>query len=126
MYLAKVGTIAQYKPRADFASSFFKVGGFEVTQGEGQESVEKAAADAVNSGCQVIVICSSDDSYPEIVPQLTKAIRKGKPDAILVLAGYPTEQLEFYKQAGIDEFISAGANAYELLMRISQKIGVIS
>jgi methylmalonyl-CoA mutase len=126
VYLVKVGKLSQYKPRADFAAGFFEIGGFEVTGGTASEDIADAAEEAIQSDSKVIVICSSDDNYPDIVPPLIKAIRKSKPDSIIVLAGYPKDKLEFFRQAGIDEFISSTANAFELLERISQKIGVMS
>ena len=44
------------------------------------------------------VICSVDDNYPALVPPLIAALRAKKSDAIIVLAGYPADQVEAHKQ----------------------------
>jgi hypothetical protein len=37
------------------------------------------------------------------------------------LAGYPKEQVEAYKEAGVSEFIYLGCDVYTLLKRVSGK-----
>jgi methylmalonyl-CoA mutase len=73
-----------------------------------------------------VVICSTDDTYPELVPPLTKAIKDAKPETTVILAGYPQDQIDAHKQAGVDDFIHLRANCYEMLVNLQQKIGVTS
>ncbi len=63
----------------------------------------------------IAVICSTDENYPALVPPLVQAIRAQRKDAIIVLAGFPQDQIEAHKQAGVDEFIHIRADALELL-----------
>lgn len=122
VFLANMGPLRQHKARADFAASFVQVAGFEVIYPAGFNTIEQAAAAAVSSDAKIVVICSTDETYPEIVPGLTQAIKAGKPDAVVVLAGYPTEQIEAFKQAGVDDFIHLRANCHDLLANLQAKV----
>ncbi len=123
-YLACLGKVSQYKGRADFSRGFFEVGGFDVTESKGSEDALEAANAAIASDSPVVVICSSDARYPEFVPSFTKQVKAEKPDTIIVLAGYPKDQIEQHKADGVNEFIHVRANVYEILSNILGKIGV--
>lgn len=125
VFLANMGPIPQHKPRADFSRGFFEVGGFAVITNNGFASVEEAAAAAAESGADVIVICSTDATYPELVPPLARLVKEKIPGVWLVLAGLPPEELQaVYKEAGVDEFIHVRANCYETLSRLQQRKGM--
>ena len=76
-------------------------------------------------GVPIVVICSTDDTYPEIVPPLTEKIKSANPETIVVLAGYPRDYVETFKQSGINEFIHMRVNVYDTLARIMQALGMI-
>lgn len=124
VFLATMGPLAQHKARADFATTFFEAGGFGVTAGPGYATAEEAARAAIESGAPIVVICSTDESYPAIVPPLTSAIKAARPDASVVLAGYPADQVAAHKEAGVDEFIHLRADCYATLARLQQLKGV--
>jgi methylmalonyl-CoA mutase (EC 5.4.99.2) len=115
IFLATMGPVKQHKARADFARGFFEIAGFNILYNKPFETPEEAAKEALHSGAAAAVICSTDDTYPELVPALAKLL-KGK--IMLVLAGYPKEQIEAHKASGIDEFIYVGADAYGILNNI--------
>ncbi|WP_420631301.1 methylmalonyl-CoA mutase family protein [Candidatus Leptofilum sp.] len=114
IFLANMGSLRQHKARADFTRGFFEVGGFELLNPSGFESPAAAAEAALASGANAVVICSTDNTYPEIVPTLAQAIKAQQPDAALILAGYPKAQIEAHKAAGIDAFIYLGADCLAL------------
>lgn len=124
VFLANMGPIPQHKPRADFATGFFEVGGFQVLSNSGFASAEEAAQAAIESQAPIVVICSTDPTYPELVPPLTTRIKQERPGTLVVLAGYPADQVEAHKAAGVDEFIHLRANCYETLASFQKKIGV--
>lgn len=126
LFLATMGPLSRHKARADFSKRFFEVGGFDVIYPPGFDTPGAAVAAAVESGASVVVICSHDDTYPELVPAITKRLKENKPDIPVVLAGYPKDQVETYKQAGVDEFIYLGADAHGILSNVLRKIGVLS
>jgi methylmalonyl-CoA mutase len=126
VFLANMGPIPQHKARADFSTGFFEAGGFEVIGNDGFTTVEEAAQAALASGAGIVTICSTDDTYPEIVPPLTNLIKSKRPDMTVVLAGYPADQVEAHRAAGVDEFIHLRANCYETLVRLQQLKGVVA
>jgi methylmalonyl-CoA mutase len=120
-----MGPIPQHKARADFSRGFLEVGAFEVIGNDGFETRAQALEAALDSGAPVIVICSSDKTYPDLVPPLAKGIKDGKPGAIVLVAGYPADQVEAFKAAGVDDFIHLRANCYELLDNLQHQIGAV-
>ncbi|WP_420643354.1 methylmalonyl-CoA mutase family protein [Candidatus Leptofilum sp.] len=124
LFLANMGPLRQHKARADFTHGFFEVGGFELLDSGGFGSPEAAAEAALASGTSAIVICSTDDTYPEIVPPLAQAIKAQQPDATLILAGYPKAQIDAHKAAGIDNFIYLGADCLALNQWLQGRLGL--
>ncbi|PDV98433.1 methylmalonyl-CoA mutase family protein [Candidatus Chloroploca asiatica] len=124
IFLAKMGPVAQHKARTEFATAFFEPGGFAVVGDQAFETPEAAAEAALAAEAPVVVICSTDDTYPTIVPALTGAIKAARPSTTVILAGYPADQVDAYKQAGVDDFIHLRANCYAVLARLQQQQGV--
>ena len=127
IFLANMGPIPQHKARADFTTGFLQVGAFEVLGNNGFATVDEAAAAAKESGADAVVICSTDATYPEIVPALAPRLHDALPKATVFLAGAaPKELLDTYKEAGIDEYISVRANCYGILQLLQKKKGMIA
>lgn len=125
VFLATMGPLAQFKGRGDFSRGFFEVGGFEVVYPpNGFATVAEAVQAAVDSGAKVVTLCSTDDTYPELVPQIVPALKAAIPGVQVVLAGYPTDQIEAHKASGVDEFIHVRANVLTVLGGLQKKIGV--
>ncbi|WP_298820342.1 methylmalonyl-CoA mutase family protein [Chloroflexus sp.] len=124
VFLANMGPISQHKARADFATGFFTAGGFAVIGNDGFATAAEAAAAALASGAEIVTICSTDETYPDIVPELAQTIKAQRPDTTIVLAGYPTDLIDMYRAAGVDEFIHLRANCYETLARLQRLKGV--
>ncbi|MBL9138584.1 MAG: acyl-CoA mutase large subunit family protein [Verrucomicrobiales bacterium] len=124
VFLANLGPLKQHKARADFARGFFEVAGFEVVNPQGFKTPAEAAAAAHASGAEVVCICSTDETYPELVPPLAREVREGRPGVVLVLAGFPADQVDQHRASGIDEFIHIRANALEVLSQISKRLGI--
>ena len=59
-----------------------------------------------------------------LVPALVKVLREKRPDTFIVLAGYPQEQVETYKQAGVNDFIHIRADAVQVLKALQSKLGI--
>lgn len=127
IFLANMGPIPQHKARAEFSTSFLQVGAFEVLGNNGFQTMDEAAAAAKLSGADAVVICSTDATYPEIVPELAPKLRAALPNAMIYLAGAAPKDLEsVYREAGIDDFISVRANCYKILQSLQQKKGMIA
>lgn len=121
VFLLNMGTLAEYKARADFALNFFPVGGLEVIYPDGFNTVEEAVTAAEKSGAAAFCICSTDENYISLVPEICSRMK----DKILILAGYPTDKIEDYKQAGINYFIHLKADVTATLRDLAKHMGVI-
>ncbi|MCL4785945.1 MAG: methylmalonyl-CoA mutase subunit beta [Verrucomicrobia bacterium] len=124
VFLCNMGPLQEHKARADFSRGFFSVGGYEVISPTGFKTAEDAVTALLKSRSEVAVICSTDENYPKLVPALTEEIRSQTPKTIVVLAGYPQEQIEAHKKAGVNEFIHLRADVVEVLARIHAKLGI--
>ena len=98
-------------------------GGFEVLGNDGFDTPQAAAQAALNSGAPVVVICGTDDMYPDVVAPITQAVKAANSDITVILAGYPKDQIEAHKAAGVDEFIHVRANVIEILGGLQAKLG---
>ncbi|MBQ7516026.1 MAG: acyl-CoA mutase large subunit family protein [Schwartzia sp.] len=126
VFLANMGPIPQHKARADFSTSFLQVGEFQVELNNGFKTTDEAASAAKESGADVAVICSTDKTYPEIVPDLAPKLKAALPNATIYLAGAAPKDLEpVYREAGVDDFISVKANCYQILRFLQKKKGMI-
>jgi methylmalonyl-CoA mutase len=123
VFLANLGTAADFTARATFAKSFFEAGGIEAIDSEGFAE-PSALADAYRgSGADFVCLCSSDKIYAERGLDAARALQIAGSKHIY-LAGRPGELEAALKTAGIDKFIFAGSdalavlrNAYDLMER---------
>lgn len=125
IFLANMGPIPQHKAREDFSTGFFEVAHFEVLKNNGFPTVEEAADAAAKSGADAAVICSTDDTYPELVPPLAKLIKEKCPGMTVFLAGAPAPEFkQAYLDAGVDDFIHVRANCLQILTAMQKKKGM--
>lgn len=125
VFLANMGPIPQHKARADFISSFMEVAAFEILRNDGFATTEECAAAAAASGADIAVICSTDATYPELVPPLARAIKEKRPEMGVYLAGAPAAECkDAYLEAGVDDFISVRSNCLETLTGFQRAKGM--
>jgi methylmalonyl-CoA mutase len=122
VFLATMGPLKQFKGRADFSRALFEVGGFEIVYPNGFATTDEAVKAAIDSKAEAVVICSTDDTYPELVPPIVKGIKEKSKDVSVILAGYPKDQIEEHKKSGVDDFIYLGADAHKVLSTLLNKI----
>ena len=122
VFLATMGPLKQFKGRADFSRAFFEVGGFEIVYPKGFATTDEAVKAAIESKAQAVVICSTDDTYPELVPPIVKGIKEKSKDVTVILAGYPKDQIEEHKKSGVDDFIYLAVDAHKVLSTLLNKI----
>jgi methylmalonyl-CoA mutase len=126
VFLAGFGPRKQHGARADFSTGFFAAGGFEVRASADLDSPAAAAQAARESGAPIVVICSTDETYPVLVPPLARELKSGPNPPLVVLAGLPAapELQQQFRAAGVDEFIHLRANCAQLLARCQDKLGL--
>ena len=124
IFLINMGPLKQHKARADFSIGFLQPAGFEVISPDGFQTIDSAVGAALSANTKIAVICSTDETYPDLVPAIAVPLKEAKPDLILVLAGYPKDHIDVYKKSGIDAFIHLKADNLETLKEFQQKAGV--
>lgn len=124
IFLANIGPLRKHKIRADFTRGFFGSGGFEILYPSGFEAAEAAGEAFAESGAVVAVVCGSDDQYEEFFVPFAKALKGAQPHATVVLAGNPGEKEQEYREAGMDTFLWAKSDNYELNRELLERAGV--
>jgi methylmalonyl-CoA mutase len=119
-FMLTIGNLPMRKARAQFASNFFAVAGFEVMEGKGYCETADGICDAQNAKADIIIICSSDEEYATFAPQ----VKDQAGDAIVVIAGYPSEIMDNLKAAGLEHFIHVKSNVLETLTGFQKALGI--
>ena len=63
MFLANLGTLADFTARATFAKNFFEAGGIEAVTNDGFNDRDAMVAAFKASGAKLACLCSSDEVY---------------------------------------------------------------
>lgn len=125
VFLFTYGNLAMRKARATFASNFFGCAGYDIIDNNGFKTIEDGVKSALVSKAEIVVICSSDEEYIEIVPSIAKMLKTADTDINITVAGYPKEQIEEFKAAGVDEFIHVKSNLITTLHAYHESLGII-
>ena len=91
VFLFTYGNLVFRKARAAFATNFFACAGYEMIDNFGFTTIEEGIKAVNDCKAEITVICSSDEEYAEIVPEIVEKLN-GKTN--LVLAGYPKNLIE--------------------------------
>jgi methylmalonyl-CoA mutase len=114
VFLANLGTPADFTARAGFAKSFFETGGIEAIDTEGFVNAAALAEAFKKSGAQFACLCSSDRLYAIHAEAAAKALHDAAPRHIY-LAGKPGEHEAAWRDAGVQDFVFAGGDALAIL-----------
>jgi methylmalonyl-CoA mutase len=113
VFLADLGSLAEFTARASFAKTFFEAGGIEAMANGGFESRDEVIAAFKASGAKLACLCSSDAVYAQEAADAAKALAQAGATHIY-LAGRPKDA-EALKAAGVGTFIFAGCDALATL-----------
>jgi len=118
--LVNMGPPRQHKIRSDFSRGFLEPGGFDVIATLPVNSPEDAAEAVMKSNAFAAVICSTDETYPDIIPAFIKALNT---DQMVIVAGRPAESMDMLKNAGVDAFLYLGADAVDFYQELWKRAG---
>ncbi|MFF1282374.1 methylmalonyl-CoA mutase family protein [Streptomyces sp. NPDC058299] len=107
IFLATLGSPAEYTARSSFAANLFQAGGIE-TVAEGRFE---------DSGASEAVLCSSDAVYAERAAETARSLRAAGARHV-TLAGRPADH------DGIDSYVHAGCDAVTVLSATLDRMGV--
>ncbi len=124
VFLANFGPPKQHRARADFARGVFEVAGLDVLASPGLAGLEEAVTAAAQSGAEAVCLCSSDETYPALTKPFVDGLRRQQPGVLIILAGYPADQVETLRASGVDAFVHLRADALAVLTDIVTRMGV--
>lgn len=117
VFLATLGSLAEFTARADFARNFFAAGGIVSKEPPvPPKTVAELAAAFKASGCRIAILCSTDKNYEAEAAGAAEALKKAGAQRVW-LAGK-------HEGAGIDANIFAGADVAHLLKLAQAELGV--
>jgi methylmalonyl-CoA mutase len=116
VFLANLGTAADFTARATFARSFFETGGIEAINSDGFSDSAALATAYRASGVELACLCSADKVYAVWAIVAAQALKSVGAKHIY-LAGRPGEQEAALRGAGISDFIFAGGDALTTLQK---------
>ena len=121
VFLANLGTPADFTARATFAKSFFETGGIEAIDTQGFADPAALAAAFKASGAAMACLCSQDKAYAEHAAASAKALQAAGAKHIY-LAGRPGEQEAALRAAGVTDFVFAGGDALATLQEAYRRM----
>src|SRR5882724_974517 len=116
IFLANLGTPAEFTARVTFAKSFFEAGGIEAVETAGFTDPAALARAFKASGAALACLCSSDKIYAAQAAAAAKALQDAGARHIY-LAGRAGEKEAALRTAGVNEFIFAGGDAVATLQQ---------
>ena len=124
VFLFTIGNLAMRKARAMFSTNFFGCAGYQVLDNAGFASAAEGVSEALASGAEIVVICSSDEEYALLTPEIAVSLKAANKELQLVVAGFPKEIAEQLRAAGVDEFIHVRTNVLDSLSAFQEKLGI--
>jgi len=121
VFLANLGTAADFTARATFAKSFFEAGGIEAIDSAGFSDSDALAAAFKGLSAPLAILCSSDKIYARLAVDAAKALNAAGA-AHIYLAGRPGELEAALREAGMADFVAAGGDALAVLQKAYERM----
>ena len=117
VFLATIGEMASYTPRANFAANIYAAGGLHAVSGEGGTDAQAIAEAFKKSTAKIAVICAGDEDYEAHAHEVAAALKAAGATHI-ALAGKPRDNSD------IDAYCFAGCATLSFLQDIHKKLGL--
>ena len=117
VFLANIGEMAGFTPRANFATNIYAAGGLHSVSSDGGTDAQAIAEAFKKSNAKIAVICASDDDYEGHAAEVAAALKQAGATHI-ALAGKPREIDD------IDAYCFAGCAALSFLQEIHKTLGL--
>ncbi|MDF0584931.1 methylmalonyl-CoA mutase family protein [Bradyrhizobium yuanmingense] len=121
VFLANLGTPADFIARATFAKSFFEAGGILAVDSEGFADPDELASAFAASGAELACLCSSDRVYTNRAESSARALQEVGCEHIY-LVGRPAQAEAVLRSAGVSRFIFPGADVLATLQETYERI----
>ncbi|CTQ51615.1 Methylmalonyl-CoA mutase small subunit [Roseibium album] len=114
IFLASIGSLAQFTARATWTANAFAVGGFGAVGPSVYHSLDELVVAYRESGAMMACIVSSDAVYEGQAEATARALKEAGA-GYLYLAGKPGSREQAFAEAGVDSYLYAGCNLLALL-----------
>jgi methylmalonyl-CoA mutase len=114
--LFRYGNPAWMTARANFSGNFLACAGYEILDTPAFRTIEEGIKASRKASPHILVLCSSDDSYITMAPPVLESM---KDRAIVAVAGYPRDDLDELRKAGIEHFIHVGSHLLNTLRQFN-------
>lgn len=121
VFLASLGEVIDHNIRSTWIKNYLAAGGIAADMSDGYADAATAAAAFKASGTTAACICSSDTVNAVHAEATAKALKAAGAKLVL-MAGKPGASEAALKTAGVDQFLSAGADAVEVLAGLHAKL----
>ncbi len=118
VFLANIGEMASFTPRANFAANIYAAGGLHAVSGDGGTEASVIADAFKKSNAKIAVICASDEDYDAHSDAVATALKAAGATHI-ALAGKPRDNND------IDAYCFAGCSALSFLQDIHKTLGLV-
>lgn len=123
VFLATLGVMAEYNPRATWVGNALRAGGLRPQRG-GDLSDAAAVVEAYRAASSpVAVLCSTDEIYAERAVETAHALKEAGARRVL-LAGRPGEREEAERAAGVDGYLHLGCDLLSVLRDLHEVLEV--
>jgi methylmalonyl-CoA mutase len=122
IFLANLGTSADFTARTTFAKNFFEAGGIEAVDSDSADTPALASAFKA-AGIALVCLCSTDKVYEREAVAAAQALKAASARHIY-LAGRPREQEAALKAAGVQSFIYEGCDTLATLKGAYDILGI--
>ncbi|MBS7542231.1 methylmalonyl-CoA mutase family protein [Ancylobacter oerskovii] len=123
IFLATLGTPADFTARAGFARHLFEAGGLAALPHDGADDDTALATTFRASGARLACLCSSDALYGDRAAAVAGALKAAGALRVYV-AGRLPEREDGLRAAGVDGFVFAGGDALEMLRAAHGALGL--
>ncbi|AXR69991.1 methylmalonyl-CoA mutase family protein [Leptospira mayottensis] len=122
--LLPMGDLKMKKARAIFSQNFLTCAGYKVVDPGSYSTPEEALQGLKETKADVVVFCTSDEEITDFVNSTFAVLKKQNHHLVGIIAGNPTEQIDFLKSKGIEFFIHVRSQHLETLKLIQKRLGI--
>jgi len=122
-FLANLGSIPAHKVRSSWTQNLLAAVGIDTATNDGFVDAQALAAAWKDSAASLAVICGSDADYQTLLGPAVAALKKAGCEVLLV-AGRPGARETELREAGVQDFVFAGADVLQVMRRVVDSVGV--
>ena len=115
IFLATLGTQAQFTARANFAANLFAAGGIDALTGEGGDDPKNITQEFLDSGAKIVVICGTDEAYDAHAKELAKNLHSAGASHVWIAGKKDIENVDA---------LFTGCNALSILQTAHDVLGL--